>query len=195
MIFLQCWEFLIWMDTANFSGPRGKVPKEIQVGDTTQSSEMTETADVAIEMNWNIGEHLPETGNCRVEFEAIMSMFMNMLVNNTGPAESIKGMSFQAYDIVQRLHKGHAQGKESPALHFCNALCKILSILKDYGDEVQSLRRNMLRLMGVGEFSDMAVWKDLSNTYILNEVICQACNHCRDIDLCKDKERATLNNV
>lgn len=53
----------------------------------------------------------------------------------------------------------------------------------------------MLRLMGVGEFSNLAVWKDTSDTYILNEVICQACNHCRDIDLCKDKDRATVNEM
>lgn len=53
----------------------------------------------------------------------------------------------------------------------------------------------MLRLLGIGEFSDMAVWTDTSDTYILNEVICQACNHCRDIDLCKDKDRASLNDV
>lgn len=57
------------------------------------------------------------------------------------------------------------------------------------------LRRNMLRLMGVGEFSNMAVWTDSSDTYILNEVICKACNHCRDIDLCKDKDRAVLNDM
>lgn len=191
----QCWEFLIWMDTANFSGPRGKVPKEIQIGETSQLSETTENNEVAIEMNWNIAEHLPETGNCRAEFEAIASMFMDMLVNHSTPAESIKGLSMQSFDIVQRLHKGIAPGKESPGLHFCNALCKILSILKDVNEEVQSLRRNMLRLMGIGEFSDMAVWRDTSDTYILNEVICQACNHCRDIDLCKDKDRASLNDT
>ena len=53
----------------------------------------------------------------------------------------------------------------------------------------------MLRLIGVGEFSDLAIWRDRVDTYILNEVICKACNHCRDIDLCKDKDRAQVNDV
>lgn len=53
----------------------------------------------------------------------------------------------------------------------------------------------MLRLVGLGEFSDLATWKDTVQTYVLNEVICKACNQCRDIDLCKDTDRATVNDV
>lgn len=48
----------------------------------------------------------------------------------------------------------------------------------------------MLRLIGVAEFSDSAVWQEPFDTYVLNEVICKACNHCRNLDLCKDKHRA-----
>lgn len=126
------------MDTANFTGPRGKVPTEIQNGYITQSqnTNTTDTAEVAIEMNWNIAEHLPEAGNCRAEFEAVMSMFMDSLVNNLNPSISVKGTSYHAYTIVQRLHKNYAPGKESPALHFCNALCKVLSIIKGIEDDV-----------------------------------------------------------
>lgn len=125
------------MDTANFSGPRGKVPKEIT--DASQSimeSETTDNEEVAIDMNWNIAEHLPETNNCRAEFEAVMSMFMDMLVNNANPSECVKGMTLHVYDIVQRLHKNHAPGKESAGLHFCNAICKVLFIIKDINEDV-----------------------------------------------------------
>lgn len=127
------------MDTANFSGPRGRVPREIQNtegSETLNGTETTDTDEVAIDMNWNIAEHLPEEGNCRAEFEAVMSMFMDSLVNNSNPSESIQGMSMNVYDIVQRLHKSYAPGKESPALHFCNAICKVLSMLNDVDDDV-----------------------------------------------------------
>lgn len=53
----------------------------------------------------------------------------------------------------------------------------------------------MLRLVGVGTFSDLALWSDPSQSYVLNEIICKACNHCRDLDLCKDKHRAVHNRV
>lgn len=48
----------------------------------------------------------------------------------------------------------------------------------------------MLRLIGMGEFNDKAIWVDPMNSYVLTEVICKACNHCRDIDLIKDKDKA-----
>lgn len=53
----------------------------------------------------------------------------------------------------------------------------------------------MLRLIGLGEFSDLAKWQEKVHTFVLYEVICKACNQCRDIDLCKDKDRATVNDV
>lgn len=53
----------------------------------------------------------------------------------------------------------------------------------------------MLRLIGIGEFSDLAVWKEPMNSYVLNEVICKACNHCRDLDLLKDKNKALKDGV
>lgn len=48
----------------------------------------------------------------------------------------------------------------------------------------------MLRLIGIGEFSDLAVWTESTGGFVLNEVICKACNHCRDLDLVKDKDKA-----
>lgn len=48
----------------------------------------------------------------------------------------------------------------------------------------------MLRLIGIGEFSDLATWKENSHSFVLSEVICKACNHCRDVDLVKDKDKA-----
>ena len=89
-------------------------------------------------------------------------------------------------------------------------------------NQVNKLKRNLLRLIGIGEFSDSAEWKDPCLSYVLPEVtivsnvyyygkslafidksqtfdsnlislhgkmfqvICKQCNHCRDIDLCKD---------
>lgn len=46
-------------------------------------------------------------------------------------------------------------------------------------------------LAGVGEFSDKAVWKDTSVSYVIPQVICKACNHCRDIDLGRDQYRSS----
>ena len=73
-----------------------------------------------------------------------------------------------------------------PALEFVKALCKVLSLDSAIAEQVTQLRRNLLKLINVGEFSDIAEWKDPCISFILPEVICKQCNHCRDIDLCKD---------
>lgn len=142
------------MDTTNYSGPKGKIPKELQGGEITQNSESivlqssedattgtaAEVTDaVSIDMNWNIAEQLTEERNCRAEFEAIITMFIDSLVNQSTAADALGAMSFQVYEIVQRLHKGYAPGKISPALQFCNALVKVLSTIGSIEEEVSHI--------------------------------------------------------
>lgn len=51
---------------------------------------------------------------------------------------------------------------------------------------MNKLRRDLLRLIEVGEFSEAAQFQDPCRSYVLPEVICRNCNFCRDLDLCKD---------
>jgi len=51
------------------------------------------------------------------------------------------------------------------------------------------MRRNLLKLINVGEFDSVADWTDPCISFTLPEVICRTCNHCRDIDLCKDPHK------
>ena len=53
-------------------------------------------------------------------------------------------------------------------------------------NQVNKLKRDLLRLVDVGEFSEQSQFRDPCNSYILPEVICHQCNFCRDLDLCKD---------
>lgn len=53
-------------------------------------------------------------------------------------------------------------------------------------NQVNKLRRDLLRLIEVGEFSEAAQFRDPCRSYVLPEVICRNCNFCRDLDLCKD---------
>ncbi|PNF35844.1 hypothetical protein B7P43_G09409 [Cryptotermes secundus] len=83
---------------------------------------------------------------------------------------------------------------EKVSLEFVKTVCKVLSLDSSVQDEVTKVRRNMLRLINVGDFSDEAVWHDPCVSFVLPEVICKACNHCRDIDLCKDNYQSTEND-
>ncbi|KAJ8965898.1 hypothetical protein NQ314_003839 [Rhamnusium bicolor] len=77
----------------------------------------------------------------------------------------------------------------SAALEFVKAICYILGLDPALQDSVDILKSNLLRLIGVGEFSEKAVWKDPTVSYVIPQIICKACNHCRDIDLGRDQYR------
>lgn len=101
--------------------------------------------------------------------------------------------------LVQKMHrilpsaKSSALGMEgqtiTPALEFTKAVTRVLALDNAVADPVARMRRNMLKLLGVGEFSREAEWTEPCVPAILPEVICTVCNHCRDLDLCNDSHR------
>ncbi|XP_061624174.1 DNA polymerase epsilon catalytic subunit A isoform X2 [Phyllopteryx taeniolatus] len=74
----------------------------------------------------------------------------------------------------------------NPALEFIKYVCQVLSLDSNIVNQVNKLKRDLLRLVDVGEFSEEARFRDPCISYILPEVICHNCNFCRDLDLCKD---------
>ncbi|KPJ14335.1 DNA polymerase epsilon catalytic subunit A [Papilio machaon] len=83
----------------------------------------------------------------------------------------------------------------TPALLFVNAVCKVLSLDASIEDQVTLLRRNLLRLIGVGEFGSAAQWREPCTSCVLPELICNVCNACRDLDLCRDTHRDVVNDT
>lgn len=61
----------------------------------------------------------------------------------------------------------------SPALAFVRLLVQLLSLDSAVEDEVRLLRRSLLRLVGVDEFSPAANWVDPCISFRLHDVICR----------------------
>ncbi len=146
-------------------------------------------------MNWNICEMLPEEQKCREKLENFITLYIEQLADGSEPPKALKTLSHHAFDVVMKMHQAAGRSQDGPAVEFIKALCKILEVDSSVTDELDSLRKNLLKLVGIGEFSDKAIWVDKGKSYILTEMICQACNHCRDIDLIKDKNRAMKDGV
>lgn len=87
----------------------------------------------------------------------------------------------------------HKHSKLEPFEHFyiCSSL-QVLSLDSNIVNQVNKLKRDLLRLVDVGEFSDDAQFRDPCHSYVLPEVICHHCNFCRDLDLCKDPSVAQV---
>ncbi|VDP90141.1 unnamed protein product [Echinostoma caproni] len=99
----------------------------------------------------------------------------------------------------------------TPLLDFIKSICEVLSLDRSLKRQVTGIRRDLLRLIGVGEFSPEAVWiaphlvrdeplstQDYQDSELptahpirsllvyLPEVACPVCNFTRDIDVCRD---------
>jgi DNA polymerase epsilon subunit 1 len=179
----QCWSCLLWLDCYNYTGVTGQLPEEL-VNDIEEQNE----GESKVDINWSICESLSE--NCQKELENFLTSYIEQLISGNEGSKVLKLMSHQIYDIVLTLHQSSGRSQEGPALDFIKTLVKILSVDVSISEELNSLRRDMLRLVGIGEFSEKAEWKDEMKSYMLTEIICQACNYCRDLDLMKDKHRA-----
>ncbi|KAH7671411.1 DNA polymerase epsilon subunit 1 protein [Dioscorea alata] len=77
-------------------------------------------------------------------------------------------------------HKGDA------ALEFIKHVCAVLALDLNVQHDVLRMRKNLLKLVRVKEFSPEAQFHDPSPTFTLPNVICSYCNDCRDLDLCRD---------
>ncbi|XP_045777091.1 DNA polymerase epsilon catalytic subunit 1 isoform X2 [Maniola jurtina] len=204
----QCWSYLLWLDEANYAGIEGKLPPGLVEVGSSQVPNATEsgTEEGEVTMHWNIANFMP--GAVREAFYAGVAGFLS-----AAQAEPERLRSLLAGEISQKLFQmtekinrrmptlklediGPQAGLRAdalegitPALLFVNALCKVLALDQQLEDEVTLLRRNLLRLIGVREFSSAAEWREPCASCVLGEVICKVCNHCRDLDLCRDTHR------
>ncbi|CAH2005328.1 unnamed protein product [Acanthoscelides obtectus] len=224
----RCWEHLVWLDPANFGGVQGKLPEDMQ-NEITQNGEKDgeekddddeESDDPVVVMNWNIAEILPETANCRNNFNAVIAGYINAIYTYIKKNEdrinmvvlSQPSLGLGQYDNVTEYAKDLLADEmsqtlfrmtekidsrlpplpdgTSAALDFVKAVCHILGLDPAMQDAVDTLKSNLLRLINVGEFSEKAVWYDQTVSYVVPQIICKSCNHCRDIDLGRDQYRS-----
>uniref|UniRef100_H2YP33 DNA polymerase epsilon catalytic subunit n=1 Tax=Ciona savignyi TaxID=51511 RepID=H2YP33_CIOSA len=74
---------------------------------------------------------------------------------------------------------------DNPTLEFVKSVCKVLAVDDNVASQVENLRRNLLRLIGVGEFAPSADWSDPCASYVIGQMTCGMCGLNRDIDLCR----------
>ncbi|KAF7989243.1 hypothetical protein HCN44_007840 [Aphidius gifuensis] len=122
-------------------------------------------------------------------------------------------LTLKLLKIVERIHKKNPEtlltieecpnlnfsGADSmkivPALEFIKSICKVFSLDKEVENEVYELKKNLLRIINIGCFSSTCEWKDPCISFIIPEVICKACNHTRDVDLCKDINQTIIGGI
>jgi DNA polymerase epsilon subunit 1 len=88
-----------------------------------------------------------------------------------------------------RLASSAAAKSTNPALELTKSICEVFALSSEHNIEIQVLKRNLLDLLGVREFSVVAAFKNPCESVIVPNVICMRCNAIRDVDLCRDPDR------
>lgn len=78
----------------------------------------------------------------------------------------------------------------NPTLELVKDLCHVLGLSQRRNLEVRMLRRDLLSLFEIREFSDEGMFHNPSSSLVLPQVICDYCNYTKDIDMCRDDEEA-----
>ncbi|CAK8688654.1 unnamed protein product [Clavelina lepadiformis] len=88
-------------------------------------------------------------------------------------------------ELFPKLPGSHLE-LSNPTLEFVKSVCRVLSVDEHVTAQIEKMRRNLLRLIGVGEFAPSADWSDPSASYVLGQVSCDTCSQSADLDLCRD---------
>lgn len=76
----------------------------------------------------------------------------------------------------------------NPALQLVKSLMQVLSLDKTTMLESRRLRKDLLAMFDVREFSSTAAFVNPSESLRIEQVVCDACTSTRDLDLCRDED-------
>ena len=123
-----------------------------------------------------------------------MTTFLNVLVTETLTSDSMKAV--QRVESVDQttpfpVLAGSHLNLTNPALEFVKTLCHVLHLDEDIKHAIDILKGQLLRLVGVRDFSPESQWQNPSLVFVLHDVICEACNKVADLDLCRNPTLTT----
>lgn len=75
----------------------------------------------------------------------------------------------------------------NPTLELLKYLMHVLSLSKKRNIEARVLRKDLLQLFEVKEFSDLATFRNPATSLKVLQILCEYCNNLKDIDFCKDE--------
>jgi DNA polymerase epsilon subunit 1 len=78
--------------------------------------------------------------------------------------------------------------RRNPTLQFVKYICAIFSLSKEHHLEARMLRRDLLSILDIAEFSKEGIFTDPSESFKISQVVCSHCGSARDLDFCKDAD-------
>lgn len=83
---------------------------------------------------------------------------------------------------------GTAPDADNPVLTLIKYLTQVLSLDKSLNLEIRLLRKDLLALFDIREFSPKAQFSNPSSSLLVRQISCEECGCVRDVDLCRDDD-------
>jgi DNA polymerase epsilon subunit 1 len=189
------WQILLFKDLVNYSGILAR-------------ESITDSFKIAT--HWHIVKLLPEKLN-RVA-SAILAEFIHkayvylkdaMMMENVriGLVEYLKqliskelshklfeyieaNIRYEEHEWPERM--GSQLVNTNPWLAFVKITCHALGLESQIEDDINILRKNLLRILRVSDFASEAEYGEPWSQVVIPEIVCKSCLYCRDVDLCSD---------
>lgn len=191
---IRYWKLFLFKDIFNYAG----VP--ISSDDNS----------LKISSNWQTLDMFPEeiTQICLI----IIAQILHDAYNYLNSEENFENNRQQFLDYVRGLIRGQISQKlldfvsgmqksdtsafpirvgsqltsQLAAVEFIKIITHLIALDEDFQEDVQSIRKNLLKLVGFSDFSKETEYKEPCISLVLPEIICSNCVYTRDIDLCRD---------
>ncbi|ANB11162.1 DNA polymerase epsilon catalytic subunit [Sugiyamaella lignohabitans] len=83
----------------------------------------------------------------------------------------------------------------NPITQFVKSLCAVYGLSKELNLESRTLRRNLLSILGIKEFTEEASFKNPSASLIIDSVVCENCYFVCNLDLCRQDDLVRKDTV
>lgn len=83
---------------------------------------------------------------------------------------------------------GAVKTMKNPALQLIRSLTAVFGLAKEINTEARILRKDLLGLLDIKEFSREGIFENPSESLKFSQVICSECTMPRDLDLCKHED-------
>jgi len=203
----KVWTVLLWNDSANYAGIKLDLNEEEQEETIEMNWKISSFLPEIVQENFktliagylgSVNEQLKELhasqktadgGEDENKQASNIVAFSQQLISG----EMTEQLMRLTHKIFKRLtdedfptQLGCRYKLRCPALEFVKYICHVLSLDKNVQNQIVKLKKDLLTIVSVREFSDEAQYKDPSLSFVVPQMICMKCNHCRDVDLCRD---------
>ena len=198
------WDFLLWYDKNNFSTFSCN-----EILDDSFALSKDSDVDSKLEMNWSVLDYLPPVIQSHLLQSFAQFLLAAKKMKKGGQDHELsrfiesdmkRTLLGRVRDILHRKYDEESElsfeqqyafptlpGIEKepmePALEFIKIITMVIGLNRQLGNETRLLKRDLLKLVDITEFSEKAKFSNPVQKYVLKQVICDYCNYCSDLDL------------